>query len=239
MPYAFYLGIAFSTDEDGTLTLIEKTLGDQEIGEAEVADEVRYHIRRMQGLSGKDAEQIAAHISSLLTEEEYVGRSAIALTVGTSRGEAVRDALLEEGLTPTAVVVTGESGAAAEPTGSAFETPDGHEDFVTISERSLVTRFDEMMHDAKVDAPNAPDAPYQALTSGLQAYRKRVGETGAEGAEPGSENFDEPAQRSAVLSSAIAAWMADERTFDPTEHLTDIEPTTGEAKRDLRPDTTN
>ena len=40
-----------------------------------------------------------------------------------------------------------------------------------------------------------------------------------------------------VVSAGMACWLGEERSFDPTEHLTGDPPTTGEAKRLHRPDT--
>ena len=55
--------------------------------------------------------------------------------------------------------------------------------------------------------------------------------------EPSAQAQREEAHDVFVTSAALACWLGEERSFDPTEHLGGAAPTTGEAKRINRPDT--
>ncbi|PSQ68306.1 MAG: hypothetical protein BRD29_04185, partial [Bacteroidetes bacterium QH_2_67_10] len=55
--------------------------------------------------------------------------------------------------------------------------------------------------------------------------------------EPSARAQREEAHDVFVTSAALACWLGEERSFDPTEHLGGAAPTTGEAKRINRPDT--
>jgi hypothetical protein len=55
--------------------------------------------------------------------------------------------------------------------------------------------------------------------------------------EPSAQAQREEAHDAFVTSAALACWLGEERSFDPTEHLGGAAPTTGEAKRINRPDT--
>lgn len=58
-----------------------------------------------------------------------------------------------------------------------------------------------------------------------------------------SERSEAPPRTAAhstfVISAGMGCYLGEERSFDPTEHLTGNAPTTGEAKREQRPDVAN
>ncbi|PSQ93796.1 MAG: hypothetical protein BRD52_00005, partial [Bacteroidetes bacterium SW_4_67_19] len=113
--------------------------------------------------------------------------------------------------------------------------------------------------DAETERPAWPEGTrrvpttltFQSPLRGLQAHTDgqsvtlRWTATTADEADPAEQVPGEPsaqAQREEahdafVTSAALACWLGEERSFDPTEHLGGAAPTTGEAKRINRPDT--
>ncbi len=98
------------------------------------------------------------------------------------------------------------------------------------------------------EADSAPDAEAlgEAEHSGaaledVEAENREAAEdVEAEDAAPRRRVQENPphaeAHTSHVLSAALACWLGEEHAFDPTEHLGGPAPTTGEAKRQIRPD---
>jgi hypothetical protein len=91
--------------------------------------------------------------------------------------------------------------------------------------------------EADADEPVATDGeagggPQQQATTADEAdpAEQATGDRGAQAQR-------EEAHDAFVTSAALACWLGQERSFDPTEHLGGAAPTTGEAKRMNRPDT--
>ena len=87
--------------------------------------------------------------------------------------------------------------------------------------------------EADADESVAPaGGPQQRATTADEAdpAEQATGDRGAQAQR-------EEAHDAFVTSAALACWLGQERSFDPTEHLGGAAPTTGEAKRMNRPDT--
>ena len=81
-----------------------------------------------------------------------------------------------------------------------------------------------------VEREGAPGRPQRAATADEADPAEQS--TGAvQNQAPREEAHD-----AFVTSAALACWMGEERSFDPTKHLGGTAPTTGEAKRMNRPD---
>ena len=94
-----------------------------------------------------------------------------------------------------------------------------------------VATGEEDAADEVVAADGEAAGPQEATTADeAEPAEQATGETGTQAAR-------EEAHDAFVMSAALACWLGEERSFDPTEHLGGEAPTTGEAKRMHRPDT--
>lgn len=235
MAYEFYLGIDVHTDDEGAaryaVSLLEK---DQENGSAS------YRLHDLRRLEGSAAE-IADEIQNQISEDPFVGRTICVANATEKIGEEMHRALKERGLSPIAFRISG--GDAATQTGSGLGLEGGDsagtdEPGLQISEHHIVSNVEEIYHDGRFDLTAVKSDEPSHFVHGLDRYRLEAREPGQEGLdsispEPtrATENAD------LVLATGIACWLAEQHSFDPTEHLTGEAPPMGEAKREMRPDT--
>ena len=234
MPYEFYLGIDTPSDDAPSpegkglvvWTLLEKETPD--VG-AHDGEEPRYHVRLVQhGGADLEPEALADRVQTYLTQDPYPGRTGIVVNRASKRGQAFYDAFAETGLSPIGVTVT---------TGkSAIEGEDG----IVVSERQLVARLDGLYHDGRLELPQENSEKASQIAQGLQSFRRAVGEEGSEGFVEDETSTPRAGEHDVhLLSAALAAFVGEERSFHPTEHLSGDAPTTGRAKRMARPDVTS
>lgn len=246
MDYAFYLGADVTDDDQATLSLIEKATEDEN-------EEATYHVRDVAHVEAEPGEEetfdaLVDRVQNLVAESPYTGRTVLVVNRTSERGRALLEAFNERGLTPIGVALTGGAGAAQEGSGLKLEGGDRaarDESGFYVSEYDLVGHLDDLQREGRLKWEENTEE-VSKVARGIESYRARVD---AADAEPETtrqtevEQQEEPPRAEAhdthVVSAALACWLGEEHTFDPTEHLKGDPPTTGEAKRMIRPDTTS
>lgn len=179
--------------------------------------------------SGDDAADDDA--SFFVSEADLCGRAVRLETQGrlTIEQEATRYASdLAHGLQSWRTRVdTSEQTEEAEALGEEEMLDDTDADALDDSAASTTPDEDAETANEAQPAPGGQDA----ATAGEDAPEER-----APGELSGQATREE-AHDAFVTSAALACWLGEERSFDPTEHLGGAAPTTGEAKRINRPDT--
>lgn len=220
MSYAFYLGIDATNEPDTlTLALLEK---ERETNE----DEATYHLRRIEhegnGSLDREPAAIAAHVVSLIASKPYTGRTQIVVNETADLGEAILRQLTDRGLTPIGVTVTGSDAAAQEASGFARTSGDD-EDALTsgflVSEHALVEATQELYRSDQLKLSQEATEHASKLARGLQSYRARAHEAGDALQDIEGEPRRNAADAGYVLSTALACWLGEQQSFDPTEHL--------------------
>lgn len=236
MAYEFYLGLDAHSGEDGkvsyTLCLVEK---DQNNGK------VTYRLHDLRRLDGA-ADEIASEIQDEISRDPFVGRTVCIANATEDAGAEVHHALNELGLSPIAMRISG--GDAATQTGSGLDLEGGDsagtdQPGLQVSEHEIVANVEEIYHDGRFDLQAVKTDESSRLAHGLDKYRLASREPGQEGLDSISpEPTRDTEDADAVLAAGVACWLAEQHSFDPTEHLAGEAPPIGEAKREMRPDTT-
>lgn len=202
----------------------------------------------------------------LVSERQEVGRSVVVVNATGSYGQAMLRAIQARGLSPIGITVTGGEGAAQSGSGLALEGGDTAADDDAgffVSEAALAGRLTRLEAKGRLIIEQESTRYASDLAHGLHSWRSRVetfetteeaedigeaafAETEEGGdeeptdavptGETGGQAAREEAHDAFVTSAALACWLGEERSFDPTEHLGGEAPTTGEAKRLNRPD---
>ncbi len=231
MAYEFYLGIDAHSEDDGAagyaLSLIEK---DQANGEA------TYRLHDLRRLHGS-ADEIASWVQDQIRDDPFVGRTICVTNATEEIGEEVFRTLKQRGLSPIGIVISG--GDAASQTGGSQLGDSAGAPGLQVSEHLVVSNIEEIYHDGRFDVTGVKSDAPSHLVHGLDRYRLEAREPGQEGldhiaAEPTRDTED----ADLVLATGVACWIAEQHSFDPTEHLGGEAPPMGEAKREMRPDTT-
>ncbi|PSQ83073.1 MAG: hypothetical protein BRD44_05890 [Bacteroidetes bacterium QS_7_67_15] len=203
----------------------------------------------------------------LVSEPQEVGHSVPVVNATGEMGRAALHAIEARGLTPVGITLTGGESAAQSGSGVDLEGGDSAADDEAgffVSEADLCGRLVRLETQGRLTIEHESTRYASDLAHGLQSWRTRVdtaeqteeaealGEAIATGDDPSADEADpaeqvpgEPSARAQreeahdvfVTSAALACWLGEERSFDPTEHLGGAAPTTGEAKRINRPDT--
>lgn len=234
MAYAFYVGIDVTDDRKGVISLVEKA----STGEDE---NVKYRIHRIDSIEdNQNDEQIAARVRDMIAESPYTGRTSVVVNKTTDPGQMVVNRLIQTGLTPIGVIISGGDSAAQTGTGMA-RTSAGVITHDTsgfmVSEHVLVDCIERLYQEGRTELPREDSDSASLLSQGLQSYRARAHEAG-EALEHISEEPRRDADHSEyVISAALACWYGEQQhSFDPAGSLEEFQPTTGEAKRKIRPD---
>lgn len=242
MAYEFYLGL--DVPDDGTeavVSLIEKE-NEDETGHEEP---VEYRLRVLDKLplhseSDEPGEEAANRIQSLLTEQPYTGRTILVVNKTNEPGQMMLNRLQEHGLTSFGVALTSSEAAAQEGSGFSLGGGDNaaqNESSFFVSEDSLVSNLERLHRKARLILPPS-NQHTSSVAQGLQSYRARAD---ADASRDDDEQPEAPARtiqnNPFVRSAALACWLGEQHDFDPTNHLADFHPTTGEMKQEMRPDT--
>lgn len=179
--------------------------------------------------SGDDAADDDA--SFFVSEADLCGRAVRLETQGrlTIEQEATRYASdLAHGLQSWRTRVdTSEQTEEAEALGEEEILDDTDADALDDSAASTTPDEDAETTNEPQPAPGGQDA----VTAGEDAPEEQAS------GNMSAQATREEAHDAFVTSAALACWLGEERSFDPTEHLGGAAPTTGEAKRINRPDT--
>jgi len=211
MAYEFIVGVDVVHAERDALTaafaIFEKTSDG-----AEAAP--RYRLDLLEERSGfASTDDLAEHIQSLLTQKPYVARTVPIINRTADDGRAVHDALGERGLAPVGATLS-----------DSTTTVSGARDEMnaTVSARNLLDTLRTLHRSGRVDLRAQKDTDEASrLVRAIEWFSESgVDETGEErrvemALVPDGDGPYEPL----VISVALACWLGEEQTFDPTEHL--------------------
>lgn len=227
MAYEFYLGVDVPDEADVvTLSLLEKENED----EAGHPEEVEYHVHDLLQVEGDHDERgrvvfddAAERVKSLIADTPYTGRTIVIVNRSNQHGQQMLDTLQEHGLTALGAVFTDGEGAGQE----------GGESNFFVAQDTLAEVLGGLDRQRRLTLPQ--NSKYaSSVVNDLESYQSSV-DASASGDEEAGEG--PIAYSTFTRSTGLACWLGEQHDFDPTEHLADFQPTTGEAKRELRPDT--
>ncbi len=210
MAHAFFLGIDApeNAPEDApcTLALVEKSV----VG---ADDEPTFRLHRIVQEAGAEADAVAAQVQDLLTERPYTARTAVIVNTRTGLGQQIRAALDALGLAPVAAMLTGSTGAVAGTTAQSG---------VVLAEHDALHKLSQVYHGGMLDLNGRDTEAASDLVHGLQSYQAALNDEEEDDDLPEAPQ-DEPqrveAHAPVVTATALATWLAHERSFDPTEGL--------------------
>lgn len=219
MAHAFFLGVDLADREsddhvDATLTILEK---EQEQSAAEASYRLD-HIRHHEDAASVD--DLADHIQGLVAERPYIGRTNIIINRGSSFGQALVDALSERGLDPISATLTGGSGAVS---GERDEVG------VHLGKSNAVRTLANLYRNRRLGIDDYTTEAASELARGVQRASEVLDEADGNQDTPEASGSTLDALNDAgtpVTSAALAAWVGEERSFDPTQHLKE-DPQTG------------
>ena len=210
MAYEFILGVDVVESEADQLSLALAIL-EKEAGANDEAP--RYRLELLEEESGfDDTDAVAERIQNLLTKKPYVARTVPIANRTTAYGQDVLAALSERGLAPV--------GATLSP-GSTTMSGSRDEMNAVVSVRDAIDILQTLYHGGQLDTmPQQDTDEASRLVRGIE----RFGESGTD--EMGEERRvdmavspDEGPYDAIVVSTALACWLGEEQTFDPTQHL--------------------
>lgn len=211
MAHAFFLGVDGSPSEEAdsyevTHTLLEKSK------EASDDDGIYrlHHLRRHEDISS--AIELADHLQSLVAEQPYIGRTSIIIHRGEDFGQALINALDDRGMDPVAATITRGSGTTAGET---------DEMGVHLGGIDVVRALTDLYRDGKLEFESHASELASRLIRDVQGFAEVLDE-----ADGDTELFDEGTEAPSynpgathVTSGGLAAWLATEWSFDPSQHL--------------------
>jgi hypothetical protein len=232
MAYEFFLGVDPDDDTDAvTLALIEKSKYVNE-------EATTYHVRRLLQRDGTDERAVAQLIQNIAADVPNVGRTSIVVNCTERRGRRLIEFLVEAGLTPIGVTISG--GDSAGQSGPGIVTGrkgGGNEAGFIVSEHDLVQTVEDLYGAGQfMMEQDSPEV--SSLADGLLDYLDKASEAGVALQHIDREPYREGLHDSLVLGAALACWYGEQLSFeDPAEHLEEEIRTIGERKRVDRPDT--
>lgn len=211
MTYTFILGVDVAASEDDRLSaafaIIEKSATNN-------GDRPDYRLDLLNERSGFDsADDVAAHIQTLLTQKPYVARTVPIVNRTTALGDELLDALRERGLAPVGASLSG---------GTSTVSGDRDEMSVGVSVYRVVDTLQALYHDGRIDMqPQQGTDEVSRLVRGIERFADsgtdEMGE--ARRVDMGVTPDDDASYDAIVVSTALACWLGEEQTFDPTQRL--------------------
>lgn len=212
MAHAFFLGVDVAgeaSDAPGsvTATLLEKT---------DTADADAPHYR-LDSIAHHDAPAdpaaLADHFQTLVADAPYTGRTTIGVNVNADAGQSLYDELEDRGLAPLSVTLTGGMGAAAASTDTMG---------VHLTEHNAVERLADAYRAGRLHLDGQASEDVSQLARGIQSFVAAY--TNTDEATEVPDDIDAEPQRlgdfdTHVASAALALWIGEERSFDPSKHL--------------------
>lgn len=239
MAYEFYLGIDVPGEERPvTISLVEKTAKDEDA-------EPSYRVHRLEQIDRGDdsADKIADRVQNLIADAPYTGRTMVVVSKSDGRGEEITAGLSRRGLSPLGVVLTGGDTAAQTGTGirvSGGDAAGTDEGGLNVSEHEVVECVERLYRSGRLSLQEArAEEESSLLAQGLQSYEARSARAGVALNDLSAEARRDAEHTGFVLSTGAACWLAEEHSFDPTDHLNGPPPPVGPAKREMRSDTTD
>jgi hypothetical protein len=212
MAHAFFLGVDFATPEsedrvDATLTILEK---EQEQTAAKASYRLG-HIRHHEDVASID--DLADHIQELVAERPYIGRTNIVVNREPEAGQALVEALSGQGLDPVEATLTEGAGAVS---------GDRDEVGVNLGTADAVRTLATLYRNRRLGIDDYTTEAASELARGVQRASEVLDEAdGNQDTPEASGSTLDPLNdvSKPVSSAALAAWVGDERSFDPTQHL--------------------
>lgn len=221
MATEFYLGVdVVAENEGGTVTasLVEKFAEDVD---AEPAYRL-HHLAQYDEDEGTEAP--ADRIQATINEAPFTGVTTIVVNKTSTEGKALVEELVRRGLTPIGVELSGGDAATQLDTGLARTSGGDVTEDVSgflVSEHELVHVLNQLFRSGRLRLELDKTDRASRLAQGLQDYEARAPEPGE--AEALEETDALPGRRAEhaalVLSTALACWLGEQRTFDPGEAL--------------------
>ena len=227
MPYEFYLGIdALENDEqsDVAAALVEKR---QDDGEAE------YVLHALNQYHNEDLEAIVQDVQDRISDDPYVGRTICVANISENVGEELLEELNESGLSAIVLRITGGDTSREQGQPLSFGGSG-----VQVSEHEIVSTTETLYRSGRFDLTSVKSDEPTMLVQGLEDYHISSGEGGEALGEIGAQPSRTGTNSTLVLATGSAVWLAEQQSFDPTEHLAGDPPPVRSAKREMRPDTT-
>lgn len=210
MTYTFILGVdVVASEEDGlsaTFALVEKSANNND-------EPPHYRVDRLNERRGFDStDEVAERIQTLLTQKPYVARTVPIVNRTTTQGQEVVDALGERGLDPVAATLS---------TGTSTVSGDRDEMNVGISMYQAIDTLQALYHAGRVDTQPQKDTDEAShLVQGIERFGESgTDETGEEQRADMAVTPDNGPYNAVLVSMALACWLGEEQTFDPTQHL--------------------
>lgn len=228
MAHAFYLGVDVDESEaestpSATLTILQKEQEDSEVDATYRLDHIRHQA------DAGSAETLADHIQGLVAERPYIGRTNIVVNGAKAFGKALAEALSDRGLDPVVARLTPGQGAVAGET---------NEIGVHLGTSDAVRTLAELYRDHRIGFDDFTTEAASELARAVQRASEVLDEADGDQETPeaaGSvlEQFNDAGSH--LTSAALAAWVASERSFDPTERLKETPQTERPGDEELNP----
>ena len=237
MAYEFYLGIdAPEEEEAATIALIEKEDEDEKGHQEEV--EYRVHELLQLELTEKEGElqsgPVVERIQDIIADEPFTGRTILVVNRSNPRGQGVLGALQKQGLTSFGVSLNAGEGASQAGSGLSLSSGDEAEPEEAnffLAEETLIGTLDRLYRKGRLIL-QSNNQHASTVADDMESYQVYL-----DSAEAGEEATSVPACTTFSRSAGLACWLGEQHDFNPARHLADFQPTTGEAKREIRPDT--
>lgn len=212
MAHAFFLGVDVSPEHGEPPFEVIHALVEKSKEASDAPSSYRLdHIREHDDVSS--AEELADHVQGLVAEQPYIGRTTIIVNRSQGFGADVFEALKDRGLAPVGATLT-EGGPGATP-------GDTDEMGVRLSGVEAVRTLADLYRDERFRIESQATEVVSRLARDVQALAERLdeadGDARALGVETAGPSFDPDAVH--VNSTALAVWLATERSFDPSKHL--------------------
>lgn len=226
MAYAFFLGIDVASDDEDAPDSVVCSL----LEKSQDNDATSYRLDSVRRFGAETrSEDIAEQLQSVVLDAPYTARTSFVVNRKPDRGAAVYDALDDLGLPVRAVALT----ASGEETARAL----GSDDEERTTEQEVVTVLAEAHRDGALTLQHRETKEATELARSLQQYAAlAVDGADMDDAVPANgENAENEGEalpmsfRALVTSTALAAWFASQRSFDPASRLKQTPHTTGEA----------
>lgn len=227
MPYEFYLGIDSHEADDQkqiATALIEKRQND---GEPE------YALHSLKQYDGGDADQVIDAVLDEISDTPYAGRTVCVTNISENTGGELQKKFGERGFSTINVRMTGGDTSPEQGQPLSFG-----EDGVHVSEHEIVSTMEGVHRSGRLDTQAVKSDEPTALAQGLEDYHVAADESGEALQEKGPQPSRPGAHSTLVLAAGSAVWLAEQHSFDPTEHMAGDPPPVRRAKQEMRPDTT-
>lgn len=212
MAHAFFLGIDVNSDGDEAPFDVNHAFVEKSTDESDGDTIYRLdRIRKHENVSSPA--EMADQVQALVAERPYIGRTTIIVNRTPAFGADLFNALKERGLTPVGARLT--EGSSTSVSGETDEIG------VRLSGVDAVRTLADLYRDDSFVIEGQATETVSRVARDVQALAERLdeadGDEKALGATTAGPSFDSEAIH--VNSSALAVWLATERSFDPSQHL--------------------